>query len=844
MEGRRGRRRRSTSPAKRLGASRTRSPTRDGTRSAPPDYGHPISSSESGSSTARSKSPDRPWKGPGLGPGMVRMYLRGRPIAMVAPQEAGQVDLSRESKPPREQLQLEWVYGYRGRDCRANLYQLASGEVVYFIAAIVVIYDPTRHTQRHYLGHNDDIKCISVHPDRVLVASGQVGGHDRSEELPCYERFDPYYKNADESNWYKPHIRIWDSRTLHTLQVIGAGKLRLGVCAVSFSVADGGAKLAVVDESGSGHMLRMWDWKNNTMLGEAKATTEPLHVAAFNPVDSRQLVTAGKFHLAFWHLRKDGVFTKKNGIFDDLKAKFVHCIAFTHTGDVITGDSKGNILLWKKDTNRISHAIIGAHKGGVLALCTLRGGLTLVSGGSDKKVVLWDGALKAPLKVSQIPPGLGGVRSICAWDRGKHAAENVVFVGTLGNGICRGEVGKEFTSILEGHMEELWGLATHPFAPMFVTCDYSKQVVLWNVMKREPMWRKSIKYAAQSADIYPTGRIIAVGTTSGRWCVLDAMTSDVIYERRDGVEQLDTLAYSPNGRLLAVGSHDNFIYIYAVFDDGRDYKKVGRLEGHSSFVTHLDWSSDSRFLQSTSGDYELLYWDVITLRHVGQVSAMTDVIWYTYTCVFGYNVFGMWPEGADGTDVNACAASRDRTLLASSDDFGKVNLFKYPCCTHKSAGHIYPGHSSHVTCVRFLYDDSYLLSTGGADSAIFQWRVVGKNGRPRPSKTVIDATREETTFASPRADRPLRNTHKNRTSKLKDAETQTSRPTTPTVVKRPITDENRKVSSQPKAIPTVVSPPIKDENRNVITELQETEKTASEEQKLIQQLVDDIFASS
>ena len=30
-------------------------------------------------------------------------------------------------------------------------------------------------------------------------------------------------------------------------------------------------------------------------------------------------------------------------------------------------------------------------------------------------------------------------------------------------------------------------------------------------------------------------------------------------------------------------------------------------QGHSSFVTHIDWSVDGEYLQSNSGDYELLY---------------------------------------------------------------------------------------------------------------------------------------------------------------------------------------------------------------------------------------------
>ena len=49
-------------------------------------------------------------------------------------------------------------YGYRGRDCRSNLYLLPTGETVYFIASVVVLYNVDEQLQRHYTGHTDDIK--------------------------------------------------------------------------------------------------------------------------------------------------------------------------------------------------------------------------------------------------------------------------------------------------------------------------------------------------------------------------------------------------------------------------------------------------------------------------------------------------------------------------------------------------------------------------------------------------------------------------------------------------------------------------------------------------------------
>ena len=49
-------------------------------------------------------------------------------------------------------------YGYRGKDCRNNLYLLPTGEMVYFVAGVVVLYNVDDQMQRHYTGHTDDVK--------------------------------------------------------------------------------------------------------------------------------------------------------------------------------------------------------------------------------------------------------------------------------------------------------------------------------------------------------------------------------------------------------------------------------------------------------------------------------------------------------------------------------------------------------------------------------------------------------------------------------------------------------------------------------------------------------------
>ena len=110
---------------------------------------------------------------------------------------------------------------------------------------------------------------------------------------------------------------------------------------------------------------------------------------------------------------------------------------------------------------------------------------------------------------------------------------------------------------------------------------------------------------------------------------------------------------------------------------------------------------------------------------------MKDTEWATQTCIYGWHVRGIWPEGADGTDINACARSNTgaRELVATADDFGKVKLLRYPSIVPNADHKPYLGHSSHVTNIGFACDDTFVVSTGGEDRAVFQWEVVSEKHR-------------------------------------------------------------------------------------------------------------------
>ncbi|KAG5448106.1 Echinoderm microtubule-associated protein-like 1 [Clonorchis sinensis] len=658
--------------------------------------------------------------------GILRVFLHGRAINVYLPSTImDNFDLYAPQPAPDETLKLEWVYGYRGRDCRNNLFYLPTGEIIYFVAAVVVLYNIEEQCQRHYLEHTDDVTSIALHPDCITVATGQAAGHGKIQN--------------------KPHVRIWSSVDLRTLRILGLGEFGRGICCISFSKTDGGARLCVVDDA-QDHVISVWEWQKGKKITDTKCSADPVVAAEFHPLDESSIVTCGKNQLNFWTL--DGnTLSKKSAIFETGKIscdkpKFVLCMAFAENGDLLTGDSSGNIIVWRHGSNHISQICHNAHDGGIFSLCVTKDGRLVSGGGKDRRLVFFDVALNPTDEVKELPELHGSVRTII------QGPGDVLLVGTTRNTILQIAPGMEFSSLMFGHSDEFWALASHPQSHQFLTAGNDRMVILWDALSKQAVWAKELNDPIHCATFYPpysepvdglvngdrpespnglvqgVAPLIALGSTSGRWLVLDSIRHEVIAAHSDGIgEQIQCISYSPNGQYIALGSRDNSIYVYQVLEGGRKYSRVGRCSGHSSFVLHLDWSADSRYLRSESGDYELLFWTGNDCRQVVSLSSLRDVDWATQTCTLGWCVTGVWPDGGDGTDVNACNIYPNSALLATADDFGKVKLFQYPAIRPKAEFHAYNGHSSHVTNVAFLYDGSRLISTGGKDTAVLQWEV-------------------------------------------------------------------------------------------------------------------------
>ncbi|VDK85600.1 unnamed protein product [Onchocerca ochengi] len=208
--------------------------------------------------------------------GVLQVFVNGKSVHLPVPNTITGLDLTHELDAPTCEPTLNWVYGYRGKDCRGNLHELPTGEIVYFTGTIVVLHNPNEGLQRYYTKHTSDIKCMAIHPNKLHIATGQTSRRFLEKSSFNIHRSPissiTELNNILETDQYKAHVRIWDSVTLQTLRTIGTGDASAnfdrGVQCCAFSRA-ACMQLAIIDDSYE-HILSIWDWQKGKKIAETK----------------------------------------------------------------------------------------------------------------------------------------------------------------------------------------------------------------------------------------------------------------------------------------------------------------------------------------------------------------------------------------------------------------------------------------------------------------------------------------------------------------------------------------------------------------------------------------------
>ena len=203
---------------------------------------------------------------------------------------------------------------------------------------------------------------------------------------------------------------------------------------------------------------------------------------------------------------------------------------------------------------------------------------------------------------------------------------------------------------------ESWGLQVIPHKGTFLTCGddntiYEFSIAEKKMVKQGKIWTAELfgkpyettkgKCTASSMSSHPVQQQARAITYSKKWnhiavsnnfgdvTILDyddfSKRITTIYKPKEWCE---TLVYSPNEEYLAIGSHDDAIYIYKIAD-GKYNHHWSIINVHTSAILGMDWSRDSKYLRAVDQAYAKQFFNVedCSAQPDGQTSLVDATMW-------------------------------------------------------------------------------------------------------------------------------------------------------------------------------------------------------------------------
>ncbi len=287
---------------------------------------------------------------------------------------------------------------------------------------------------------------------------------------------------------------------------------------------------------------------------------------------------------------------------------------YSPDGRLYTGSAEGSVLIWDGKT---CSKTIQVGTGAINAVYPTKDKIYV---GAGKNLIIFDATMK---KTGEI--------SLTSNPRAIDVQGSNILLGLRDGTIVEYANGTQAKVLMQSHSDgEAWGLDIDPNTGYVLTTEDDNKIMIWDPQARkcvntgiinETAGIKPKIGGASTLSVFPPNQCssavcinpknghVALGVNNGEVHIhKDLKSLELVKAFQPAQEWIECMAYSPDGKYLAVGSHDNKIYIF----DSTHYNLVAKCTRHNSFVTSLDWSTDSRYIQSNCGAYEYIFHDAQT----------------------------------------------------------------------------------------------------------------------------------------------------------------------------------------------------------------------------------------
>ncbi len=608
----------------------------------------------------------------------------------------------------------------------------------------ICIWDlKTGETIRTLKGHTDAVRTVAFSPDGKRLASGssdntiRIWNAETGEAIRTLEG----HTNAVVTVAYSPNgmqlassgrnegtIRIWNPDTGEPQQTFDSGR-RSALYSISYS--PDGVKLAAAYGD---KKIRIWDAKTGALLKTLTGHANHVECVAYSP-DGTKLVSVsptGNKRIHIWDA--------ETGAFLRTLKRFLHSaamVAFSPDGKMLAGAGKDRtIRVWEFFSGEILQTY--TTDGSVLSIAFSPDGAALASSsrrlrGKDA-VQIWD-APSAPAGASvriegEREHGAGAFdvsivfsESMKSFERSDIQVENGSVTAFSGSG-------DSYTAAIQPsgiHTARVWipkkAAGNHGRSNTFAFYPALRTAMEENEYFRAAAFSPDGSMLA-SAGAFSKVRIreLATGKTQRR---LDSDGQLRIGRKYSGV---NSILYSPDGSMLAVGNIDILIW------DAADFKKLHTLKRRAEeTVLSIAFSPDSAILASGGDDGTVRIWNPITgelLRtFTGRPSEVQPVAF-----------------SPDGTKLASCARRTIHIMNVKTGEelrtiqmqFGRAEAVVFSPDGSMLAGggqddvvriwsvetgeelRTLTGHTGAVTCAAFSPDGA-ILASGSRDGTVRIW---------------------------------------------------------------------------------------------------------------------------